>query len=125
MAGERCRVGEDNRTRKGGRKGYAMVFAKGTRSKGEQVQSFPNSNSNKTDDGPVEKKETGGERAGGDEASVVEDCRAYERKAQPLSKIGSTFEKAHRPDSPQQRRLANHFRFLTTPPSQLGLFLLG
>ena len=71
----------------------AVVFAEGTRSKGEQVQSLPNSNSNKTDDGPVEKKEAGGERAGGDEASAVEDFRAYERKAQPPSKIGSTFEK--------------------------------
>ena len=94
MARERCRVGEDNRTRKGGERGMAMVFAKRTRSKGEQVQSLPNSNSNKTNDGPVEKKEIGGERAGEDEASAVEDYRAYERKAQPLSKIGSTFEKA-------------------------------
>ena len=80
-AGGRCRVREDNRTRKGGERGMVVVLAEGTRSKGEQVQSLPNSNSNKTDDGPVEKKEAGGERAGGDEASAVEDCRTYERKA--------------------------------------------
>ncbi|KAJ9687652.1 hypothetical protein PVL29_016223 [Vitis rotundifolia] len=75
-AGGRCCVGEDNRTRKGGKRGMVVVLAEGTRSKGEQ------------------KKEAGGERARGDEASAVEGCRAYERKAQPLSKIGPTFEKA-------------------------------
>ena len=88
----------------------AVVFAEGTRSKGEQVQSLPNSNSNKTDDGPVEKKEAGGERAGGDEASAVEDFRAYERKAQPPSKIGSTFEKAD---------------YKSKGPSGMGLSLKG
>ncbi|KAJ9687650.1 hypothetical protein PVL29_016221 [Vitis rotundifolia] len=82
-AGGRYCVGEDNRTRKGGKRGMVVV------------QSLPNSNSNKTDDGPVEKKEAGGERARGDKASAVEGCRAYERKAQPLSKIGPTFEKAN------------------------------
>ena len=54
---------------------------------------MPNLNSNKTGVGPVEKKEGGGEKAGGDEASAVEDCRAYERKAQTPSKFGSTVEK--------------------------------
>ena len=92
--GGRCRVGEDNRTRKGEERGMVVVLAEGTRSKGEQVQSLPNSNSNKTGVGPVEKKEAGEERVGGDEVSAVEDYRAYERKAQPPSKNGSTFEKA-------------------------------
>ncbi|RVW92839.1 LINE-1 retrotransposable element ORF2 protein [Vitis vinifera] len=86
MAGGRCRVEEDNRTRKGEERGMAVVVAEGTRSKGVQAQSLPNLNSNKKDVGPVEKKEGGGERAGGDEASAVEDCRAYERKAQTPSK---------------------------------------
>ena len=50
-------------------------------------------NSNKTDDGLVGTKETGGVRAGGDEASVVKGCRAYERKAQSLSKTGPKYAK--------------------------------
>ena len=58
-----------------------------------QAQSLPNLNSNKKDVGLFEKKEGGGERAGGDEASAVEDHRAYERKAQTPSKFGSTVEK--------------------------------
>ncbi|KAJ9705620.1 hypothetical protein PVL29_003607 [Vitis rotundifolia] len=94
MAGGRCRVGEDNRTRKGGERGMAVVLAEGTRGKGEQVQSSPSLNSNKMDDGPVEKKEVGRERAKGEEASAIKGCWAYERKVQPLSKIGPTFEKA-------------------------------
>ncbi|KAJ9709584.1 hypothetical protein PVL29_001187 [Vitis rotundifolia] len=77
-----------------GRKGMAVVLAEGTRSKGEQVQSLPSLNSNKTDDGLVEEKEAGGERVGGDEAFAVGGCWACERKAQPLSKIGPTLEKA-------------------------------
>lgn len=68
----------------------AVVLAEGTRSKGEQVQSSLSLNSNKTDDGLVEEKGAGGVRARGDEASTVEGCRAYERKAQSLSKIGPT-----------------------------------
>ncbi|KAJ9701248.1 hypothetical protein PVL29_006548 [Vitis rotundifolia] len=93
-AGKRCRVGEDDRMRKGGERGTTVVLAEGTCSKGEQVQSSPSLNSNKTDDGPVEEKGAGGVRAGGDEASAVEGCRAYERKAQSLSKIGLTLEKS-------------------------------
>ena len=50
-------------------------------------------NSNKTDDGLVGTKEAGGVRAGGDEASVVKGCRAYERKAQSLSKTGLKYAK--------------------------------
>ncbi|KAJ9693367.1 hypothetical protein PVL29_012220 [Vitis rotundifolia] len=92
--GKRCHVGEDDRTRKGGERGMAVVLAEGTHSKGEQVQSSPSLNSNKTDDGPVEEKGAGGVRAGGDEASAVEGCRAYERKAQSLSKIGPTLSKS-------------------------------
>ncbi|KAJ9688884.1 hypothetical protein PVL29_014501 [Vitis rotundifolia] len=91
--GGRCRVGEDYRTRKGGERGMVVFHAGGTLGKGEQVHSLPSLNSNKTDDGPVEKEEAGGIRAGGDDASAVDGCRAYERKAQPLSKIGPTFEK--------------------------------
>ncbi|KAJ9685132.1 hypothetical protein PVL29_017244 [Vitis rotundifolia] len=92
-ARKRCRVGEDDRTRKGGERGMAVVLAEGTRSKGEQVQSSLSLNSNKTVDGPVEEKGAGGVRAGGDEASAAEGCRAYERKAQSLSKIGPTLSK--------------------------------
>ena len=50
-------------------------------------------NSNKTDDGLVEIEEAGRVRAGGDEASAVEGCRAYERKAQSLSKTGPKYAK--------------------------------
>ncbi|KAJ9687807.1 hypothetical protein PVL29_013850 [Vitis rotundifolia] len=91
--GKRCRVGEDDRTRKGGERGMAVVLAEGTCSKGEQVRSSLNLNSNKTVDGPVEEKGAGEVRAGGDEASAAEGCRAYERKAQSLSKIGPTLSK--------------------------------
>ena len=50
-------------------------------------------NSNKTDDGLVRTEEAGGVRAGGDEASAVEGCRAYEGKAQSLSKTGLKYAK--------------------------------
>ena len=50
-------------------------------------------NSNKTDDGLVGTGEAGGVRAGGDEASAVEGYRAYERKAQSLSKTGPKYAK--------------------------------
>ncbi|KAJ9688892.1 hypothetical protein PVL29_014509 [Vitis rotundifolia] len=92
-AGGRCRVGEDNRTRKGRERGMAVSLAEGTRGKGDQAQSLPSLNSNKMDDGPGEKEEAGRVRAEGDEAYAVEGGRAYERKAQPLSKIGPTNDK--------------------------------
>ena len=79
--------------RKEGERGMAMFLSEGTRSKGGQIPSLPNMNSNKTDDGLVGTEEAGGVRAGGDEASAVEGCRAYERKAQSLSKTGLKYAK--------------------------------
>ncbi|RVX10321.1 hypothetical protein CK203_016096 [Vitis vinifera] len=79
-AGGRCRVREDSRMRKEGERGMAMFLSEGTRSKGGQIPSLPNMNSNKTDDGLVGTEEAGGVRAGGDEASAIEGYRAYKRK---------------------------------------------
>ncbi|KAJ9678125.1 hypothetical protein PVL29_022886 [Vitis rotundifolia] len=76
-AGGRCCVAEDGKMRKGGERGMDP--------------SMPSLNSKKMDDGPVGTKEAGGDRAEGDEVSIVEGCRAYERKAQPLSKPGPKF----------------------------------
>ncbi|KAJ9678119.1 hypothetical protein PVL29_022880 [Vitis rotundifolia] len=94
-AGGSCRVGEDNRTRKGGERGKAVSIAGGTRGKGVLAQSLPSLNSNKMEDGPGEKEEAGGDGAEGDEASATEGGRAFERKAQPLSKsldkVGCSF----------------------------------
>ena len=44
-------------------------------------------------DGPVGTEEAGGVRAGGDEVSSDEGCRATEKKAQSLSKPGPLFAK--------------------------------
>ncbi|KAJ9682271.1 hypothetical protein PVL29_018244 [Vitis rotundifolia] len=94
-AGGSCRLGEDNKTRKGGERGKAVSIPGGTRGKGVLAQSLPSLNSNKIEDGPGEKKEVGGDGAEGDEASTVEGGRAFERKAQPLSKtldkVGCSF----------------------------------
>ena len=45
------------------------------------------------DDGPVGTEEAGGVRAGGDEVYADEGYRAYERKAQSLSKHGPIIAK--------------------------------
>ena len=90
--GGRHRVGEDSRMRKGGERGMA-AFLSERRGKGGQIPSLPSLNSNKTDDGLVGIEEAGRVRAGGDEASAVEGCRAYERKAQSLSKTGPKYAK--------------------------------
>ena len=92
-AGGRCCVGEDSRMRKGGERGMAVFLSKGTRGKGGQFPSLPSLNSNKTDSGLVGTEEAGGNRVGGDEASAVVGCQAYERKAQSLSKIGPKYAK--------------------------------
>ncbi|KAJ9700869.1 hypothetical protein PVL29_006278 [Vitis rotundifolia] len=94
-AGGSCRVGEDNRTRKGGERGKVVSIAGGTRGKGVLAQSLPSLNSNKMEDRPGKKEEAGGDGVEGDEASAVEGGRAFERKAQPLSKtldkVGCSF----------------------------------
>ncbi|RVW66526.1 hypothetical protein CK203_064972 [Vitis vinifera] len=66
-AGGRCCVGEDSRMRKGEKGGLV---------------------------GTEEAEEIG---VGGDEASAVVGCRAYERKAQSLSKIGPKYAKEEDP----------------------------
>ncbi|KAJ9688673.1 hypothetical protein PVL29_014363 [Vitis rotundifolia] len=71
----RCRVGEDNKVRKGGERGMVVFLAEGTRGKGDQIE------------------EAKGVRVGGDEASAVEGFRAYVRKAQSLYKTGPKYAK--------------------------------
>ena len=79
--------------RKGEERGMAVFLSEGTRGKGGQFPSLPSLNSNKTDSGLVRTREAGGDRVGGDEASAVVGCRAYERKAQSLSKTGPKYAK--------------------------------
>ena len=82
--GERCRVGEDGRMRKGVERVMAVVFPVGTRGKSGQdagnswilSPSMPSLNSKKMDDEPVGIEEAGGVRAGGDEISAYEGFRA-------------------------------------------------
>ena len=79
--------------RKGEERGMAVFLSEGTRGKGGQFPSLPSLNSNKTDSGLVGTREAGGDRVGGDEASAVVGCRAYERKAQSLFKTGPKYAK--------------------------------
>ncbi|RVW36881.1 hypothetical protein CK203_103178 [Vitis vinifera] len=80
------------------RRGSVMV---GTRGKSGQdagnswilSPSMPSLNSKKMDDEPVGIEEAGGIRASGDEISAYEGFRAYERKAQSLSKPGPLIAK--------------------------------
>ncbi|RVW14666.1 hypothetical protein CK203_085447 [Vitis vinifera] len=84
-AGGRCHVGEDNRQRKEGEKGKAMITSAGKCDKGYQL---PSQSCLKTDrmDG-IEATEE--ERwAGEDEAITDVGCRACERKAQSLARPG-------------------------------------
>ena len=92
-AGGRCRVREDSRMRKEGERGMAMFLSEGTRSKGGQIPSLPNMNSNKTDDGLVGTEEAGGVRAGGDEASAIEGYRAYKRKPSHCLRLVQNMQK--------------------------------
>ena len=79
----------------------AVVFPVGTRGKSGQdagnswilSPSMPSLNSKKMDDEPVGIEEAGGIRASGDEISAYEGFRAYERKAQSLSKPGPLIAK--------------------------------
>ena len=87
-AGGRYRVGEDSSLRKGGEKGKVVLISAGTRGKGCQLPLLSRLNSNKTADGLDRIEEAGGYWAGEDEAIADVGCRAYERKAQSLSKTG-------------------------------------
>ena len=82
------RVGEDSRLRKGGERGKVVLISAGTRGKGCHLPSLSRLNSNKTADGLDGIEEAGGDWAGEDEAIADVGCRAYERKAQSLSKTG-------------------------------------
>ena len=65
-----------------------MITSAGKRGKGCQLPSQSRLTSNKSVDGLDGIEEVGGDWAGEDEAIVDVGCRAYERKAQSLSKSG-------------------------------------
>ncbi|RVW91924.1 hypothetical protein CK203_030097 [Vitis vinifera] len=87
-AGGRYRVEKDSRRRKEGERGKAVITSAGKRGKGCQLPSQSRLTSNKSVDGLDGIEEVGGDWAGEDEAIVDVGCRAYERKAQSLSKSG-------------------------------------
>ncbi|RVX00233.1 hypothetical protein CK203_026687 [Vitis vinifera] len=91
--GGRCRVREDSRMRKGEKGVWLRFFQRGHVVRVVRFHRCPGLNSNKTDDGLVGTEEAGGVQVGGEEASAVEGCRAYERKAQSLSKTGLKYAK--------------------------------